>query len=76
LRNPTLQLRDGNGQLLIANDNWKDQQQSAIEQTGLRPNDPLESALVADLPPGAYTAVVAGQDNSSGVALIELYNLQ
>jgi WD40 repeat protein len=76
LSDPTLELHDSNGQLLLANDNWKDEQQSAIEQTGLPPNDPLESAVLADLPPGAYTAVVAGKGNSSGVALIELYNLR
>ncbi|HEV2804153.1 MAG TPA: BACON domain-containing carbohydrate-binding protein [Chthoniobacterales bacterium] len=76
LSNPTLELRDSNGQLLLANDDWKDQQQTAIEQTRIPPNDPLESAILADLAPGAYTAVVAGKDGSAGTALIEIYNLQ
>src|SRR5207237_8861993 len=76
LSNPTLELRDGNGALLAANDNWKDQQQAAIEQTGIPPNDPSESAIVAELAPGAYTAIVAGHDDASGVALIEVYNLR
>jgi hypothetical protein len=76
LSDPILELRDGNGALLVANDNWKDQQQSAIEQTGIPPNESLESAILADLAPGAYTAIVAGKNNSSGVALIELYNLR
>jgi hypothetical protein len=73
---PTLELRDANGALLIANDNWKEQQQAAIEQTGIPPNDPAEAAIVGDLPPGAYTAVVAGKNGSTGVALIEVYNLR
>lgn len=76
LPNPTLELRDGNGGLVFANDNWKDQQQTAIEQTGIPPNDSLESAIVADLTPGTYTAIVAGQSGSAGVGLIEIYNLQ
>ncbi len=76
LSNPTLELRDGNGVLLFANNNWKDQQQSAIEQTGIPPNDSLESALLADLGPGAYTAIVAGKDGAAGVALIEVYSLR
>ena len=76
LADPVLELRDGNGVLLLANDNWKDQQRSAIEQTGIPPNDPLESAILADLAPGSYTAILAGRDGSSGVALIEIYNLR
>ena len=69
-------MRDGNGDLLLANDNWKDQQQTAIEQSGIAPNDSLESANLADLAPGAYTAIVAGKDAASGIALIEVYNLR
>lgn len=76
LSDPTLELHDGNGALLLANDNWKDQQQAAIEQTGIPPNDHSESAIVADLAPGAYTAIVAGKNGASGTALIEVYNLR
>jgi WD40 repeat protein len=75
LPDPTLELRDGNGELLLANDNWRDQQQSAIEQTGIPPNDSSESAILADLAPGAYTAIVAGKSGAAGTALIEVYNL-
>jgi hypothetical protein len=75
LSDPTLELRDGNGEPLLANDNWQDQQQTAIEQTGIPPNDSSESAILADLPPGAYTAIVAGKNAASGTALIEVYNL-
>lgn len=76
LADPSLELRDGNGLLLLANDNWKDEQRSAIEQTGIPPNDPLESAILADLAPGAYTAIVTGKAGASGTALIEVYNLR
>jgi WD40 repeat protein len=76
LSDPTLELRDSNGQLLLANDNWKDQQQTAIEQTGLPPNDSSESAILAELAPGAYTAIVAGKGDAVGTALIEVYNLR
>lgn len=76
LPDPTLELHDGNGMLLFANDNWKDQQQEALEKTGIPPNESSEAAIVADLGPGAYTAVVAGKDGATGVALIEVYNLR
>jgi hypothetical protein len=72
---PTLELRDSNGALLFANDNWKDQQQAAIEQTGIPPNESSESAIVADLTPGAYTAVVAAK-GLSGISVIEVYHLR
>lgn len=74
LPDPTLELHDGNGALLVSNDNWKDAQQTAIEATGIQPANEAESAIVADLPPGLYTAVVAGK-GTSGVGLIEIYNL-
>ena len=76
LSDPTLELHDSNGALLVTNDNWQDQQRSAIEQSGIPPNDSLESAILADLLPGAYTAIVAGKNNSTGIALIEVYNLR
>jgi WD40 repeat protein len=76
LSDPILELRDGNGALLVANDNWQDQQRAAIEQTGIPPRDPSESAILADLSPGAYTAIVGGKSGSGGVALIEVYGLR
>jgi hypothetical protein len=76
LSDPTLELRDGNGELIVANDNWQDQQRTAIEETGIPPNDSSESAILAALPPGAYTAIVAGKNAASGTALIEVYNVQ
>jgi len=75
LADPTLELHDSTGALVSANDNWKDSQQAEIEATGVPPTDDAESALVADLPPGAYTAIVRGKDDTTGVALVELYSL-
>jgi hypothetical protein len=75
LANPTLELRDGNGGLVRANDNWKESQQSEIEATGVPPKNDLESAVVATLTPGNYTAIVAGSGGTTGVGLVELYRL-
>lgn len=75
LSDPTLELRDGNGTMLQSNDNWKDQQLANIEATHLAPTANAEAAIIADLSPGAYTAIVAGK-GPDGVALVEVYNLQ
>lgn len=75
LADPTLELRDENGALIQSNDNWKETQQTAIEATGLQPSNNLESALLATLNPGAYTAIVAGQGGLIGVGLVEVYRL-
>jgi hypothetical protein len=75
LADPTLELHDGNGALIQSNDNWKDTQQSEIEATSLQPQDDLESAMFATLAPGAYTAIVAGKNGLTGVALVEVYRL-
>jgi hypothetical protein len=74
LPDPTLELRDGNGVLLRSNDNWQDQQRAEIEATTIAPAMGSEAAIVADLPPGPYTTIVAG-NGTSGVGLIEIYNL-
>jgi len=76
LANPTLELRDSNGLLLQSNDNWKDQQRAAIENTGLAPASDREAAILVTLSPGAYTAITAGQDGTMGVGLIEVFNLR
>ena len=52
LANPTLELRDENGALLVANDNWQDPPISILVALGLAPTNPLESAIAATLPPG------------------------
>lgn len=75
LADPTLELHDGNGLLIQSNDNWKETQQAEIEAAGLAPSNDRESAIVANLSPGAYTAIVAGKDGGIGVGLVEVYNL-
>ena len=76
LTDPQLDLFDGNGTKFISNNNWKDSQQAAITNTGLSPSNDLESAIVVDLAPGNYTAVVSGVNGATGVALVEAYHLQ
>jgi hypothetical protein len=77
LADPTLELRDANGAAITSNDNWQDDQQQAaqLRASGVPPTNNLEAAIAASLPPGAYTAVVAGKNNGTGVALVEVYNL-
>jgi phospholipase/lecithinase/hemolysin len=75
LLNPTMELVDQNGTVLDFNDDWRDGQPQAVVATELAPSDDRESALVAFLAPGNYTAVVRGKDNATGVALVEAYRL-
>jgi hypothetical protein len=75
LADPTLELRDGNGGLLAANDNWRTSQEAEIIATTIPPSHDLESAVVQTLPPGNYTAIVRGQNAATGVALVEAYAL-
>lgn len=76
LQDPTLDLRDSNGTRILFNDNWRDSQQAEISATNIPPTDDHESAIVKDLTAGNYTAVVRGNNNTTGVALVELFNLQ
>jgi hypothetical protein len=76
LAHPTLELHDANGVVIAANDNWKSTQQALIIATGKAPPDDLESAIVRALGPGNYTAVVSGINNTTGVALLEVYALE
>jgi CSLREA domain-containing protein len=75
LLDPTLELHNGNGAVIAFNDNWKDSQQAEIQATGLAPANDLESAIVSTLAPGNYTAIVRGENNTIGVALVEVYGL-
>lgn len=75
LQDPMLELHDANGATIAANDNWKDKQQAELRATDLPPQDDSEAAIVIRLRPGAYTAIVRGQGNTTGVALVEVYNL-
>ena len=74
LQNPTLDLISG-GKSIAFNDNWKQSQRKAIEESGVAPTHDLESAIVQTLQPGSYTAVMRGAGNTSGVGLVEVYDL-
>ena len=78
LADPTLDLRDANGMRLLFNDNWADDPQQAAElmNVGLAPTASAESALFLTVPPGNYTAIVAGKNGGTGVGLVEVYNLR
>lgn len=76
LADPTLELYDGNGASLGANDNWRTgEQETEIIATTVPPSDDLESAIVRTLTPGPYTAIVRGANNTTGIALVEVYAL-
>jgi hypothetical protein len=77
LPNPTLELRDGNGSLLGSNNDWPDDpvQAAKIIAAGLAPSNNQEAAIAATLPPGQYTALLAGQNNGTGIGLVEVYDL-
>jgi len=75
LADPILELHGTAGFATITNDNWRDTQEAEIQATGIPPTNDLESAIVISLDPGAYTAIVRGTNNTSGVALIEVYDL-
>jgi hypothetical protein len=77
LADPTLELHDGNGTLLIANDNWQDDPVSASQliALGIAPQDSHESGIYTLLPPGNFTAIVAGKNGGTGIGLVEVYNV-
>ncbi len=73
LADPILELNKADG-TVVTNDNWQDTQESDIP-AGLQPSDPLESAILATLEPGNYTAILRGKNNGTGVGLVEAYDL-
>jgi hypothetical protein len=84
LANPTLELHNSSGALIASNDNWRqtiiggiimNNQVRDIMNSGYAPVDGRESAIIAELPPGNYTAIVRGVNNTTGVALVEVYDL-
>jgi len=75
LQDPVLELHDGSGTTIATNNNWKDTQQAEIEATTIPPTDDRESAMVQTLAPGNYTAIVRGMNDTTGVGLVEVYNL-
>jgi len=84
LANPTLELHNQAGALMASNDDWQttviggiitSSQVSDIQNSGHAPTAASESAIIANLPPGNYTAIVRGVNNTTGVALVEVYDL-
>ena len=75
LQDPTLELHDANGVLIQSNDNWRSDQEAEIVTTNLPPSNDLESAIVSTLTSGAYTAIVRGKNDTTGVGLVEVYQI-
>ena len=75
LMNPTLELHNRQGAIIASNDNWRTTQQAEIIATGIPPSNNFESSIVRTLTPGAYTAIVRGVGNTTGLALVEVYGL-
>jgi len=75
LADPILELHNSDGSLIFQNDNWRSNQEDQIMASSVPPSNNNESAIVATLNPGAYTAIVRGANNTTGVALVEVYSL-
>jgi hypothetical protein len=75
LADPALDLYDEHGTLIATNDNWRSAEEASIQTTGLAPTNSKEAAIMAKLAPGSYTVVLRGVNESSGVGLVEVYDL-
>ncbi len=75
LPDPVLELHNGDGSLIYQNDNWRGEQAQQIIDSTVPPTDERESAIIATLPPGGYTAIVHDANGATGVALVEVYVL-
>ena len=75
LDDPTLEVRGPNGVLVASNDNWKLNQQTEIENTGLQPQNEAESAIIVTLPTTDHTAIVRGKGSETGIGVVEVYDL-
>jgi hypothetical protein len=76
LQDPTLELHNGNGATIAFNDNWKADTNQKRVPPSLQPSDQRESVLYRVLAPGNYTAVMRGSGNTTGIGLLEIYNVQ
>ena len=76
MANPTLELRNSDGTLLVSDNDWQDNpaQEAIISAAGLGPSNTLEAAIAAALPPGIYTALLEGLNNGTGIGLVEVYD--
>ena len=76
LSNPQIQLVNGNGATVSSNDDWQQSPNAAaIQNLGFAPSSPAESAILATLNSGAYTAIVRGAPQDTGIALVEVFDL-
>jgi hypothetical protein len=84
LANPRLKLHNETGVLIGSNDDWQHtiiggiitrNQVADIQNSGHAPTDPSESAIIAELPLGNYTAIERGVNDTTGVGLVEVYDL-
>jgi hypothetical protein len=75
LQDPTLELHDAEGTLLASNDDWRSDQEQEIIASGLAPQDDRDSAILASFLPTSYTAIVRGKNDTSGIAIVEIYKL-
>ncbi len=75
IADPYLELHNGNGALIMADNDWRDTQEVEIQNTGLSPGNNLESAILISVMPGNYTAIVKGADGGTGNGLVEVYKL-
>lgn len=75
LTDPVLELYNATGAIILSNDNWRGSQQAAIESSGLAPSHDNEAALLAVLAPGNYTAILRGANDTTGIGLVEVYDL-
>jgi hypothetical protein len=74
LADPTLELHD-TSHTIATNDNWKDTQQTDIQNSGYAPGNELESAIITTLAPGTYTAILSGNNPGTGIGLVEVFDL-
>jgi hypothetical protein len=75
MRDPTLELHDSTGALIVSNDDWQDAPNAQSIPSNLQPPNNLESAILTTLNPGAYTAILRGYHDSVGTALVEVYDM-
>ncbi len=75
LADPVVTLVDGNGNVVLTNDNWKDTDEAAITATGKAPPNDLEAAILAPVAAGNYTAILSGNGGATGIGLVEIYKL-
>lgn len=77
MQDPMIEIHNGNGAVIASNDDWQSNQKTEIEATGLQPPDSRESAIILrNFDPGPYTAIVRGKNNSVGIGLVEIYDIQ